>query len=270
MGAAEVDEHHLAIVDHLVVLAVVQGGRSGAACYNRVEGVLADVLFGKLKIEGALQRALVDPRVGVAHHRLDGVLGGDLRDAHLFQFGFGLDDAHPGDVAEDVLNLDSRLLLLELVSQFMRQSRVLIGGVFPQVEPAGHAALAAVCADEGVDRRLEGVEVTDIFNAAEGGGLGGSHSAADPLGLHLIVGLDVEGLNIVAGVVLGQHQNHVGVVDAGHVVEVAVDREFISSVRRAHRRTTGKQDGRARTLLVAEKLLASLIVIDIHCRFLPI
>ena len=98
----------------------MQGGRSGAARYNRVEGVLADVLFGKLKIEGALQRALVDPRVGVAHHCLDGVLGGDLRDAHLFQFGFGLDDAHPGDVAEDVLDLDRRLLLLELVSKFMR------------------------------------------------------------------------------------------------------------------------------------------------------
>lgn len=61
VGAAQVDEYHLAIVDHLIVLAVVQDGRSGAARYNRVEGVLADVLFGKLKVEGALQRALVDP-----------------------------------------------------------------------------------------------------------------------------------------------------------------------------------------------------------------
>lgn len=56
--------------------------------------------------------------MGVAHHRLDGVLGGDLRDAHLFQFGFGLDDAASwAMIAEDVLNLDSRLLLLELVGQ---------------------------------------------------------------------------------------------------------------------------------------------------------
>ena len=174
------------------------------------------------------------------HHHLDGGDRRFLRLPHQIQFILVLDHPQLGQGRMDVDQIDAGIMLPHMTGKPIGRIVRFLPALLRQIQPDAHAAVAAVQLHLTMDEiqhfriRIHSVDIGLLLRFLR------FHPAADPAGLFRIKRLDKQHrLNVIA--VFNQRQRHRFPIQAGQIVEIAVDRKRIGLVQRTNRRFAGKE-----------------------------